>query len=508
MQASQARLHLIFSAFYISNLPCFDTTALLVYTFRISFSTGDRMSDEQYFEELLRDGITALKGGDRHLARRLLQRATMVKATDARPWLWLSGTTDDLNEQRQLLEKAVAAEPGNPSAARGLAMLRAQMSGAPAPAPVNPQTAAPVSLSPGMAQPAKILDAQAQTFLCPKCGGHMSFNVHEGDLTCEFCGYVQVTDKRLAADAGEVAIGFVLPTQRAHRWAEAQHRVSCERCGALALLPPTIKTDQCPYCGSNRLIESTETVELVDPQVIALMKIDENEAYSRARKWLKKGFFAPSDLALQAGGLHLRPAFYPVWTFDGTLEISWVCEVNVGSGDHPQWVTRNGVESEVFDDILVPGMKALKLPELMAVEPFNLKDVVEFRPEYVAGWPALSYDRPLSDASLLARERVIKGVQRGLVYNVEAGEKKRNVRTGAGQWSGITFKHLLLPLWTGTYHYLGKEYRLMINGQMGKVAGKKPRSIVKVGFTIAGGILLTLILILILAVVIGGMAGG
>jgi DNA-directed RNA polymerase subunit RPC12/RpoP len=422
--------------------------------------------------------------------------------------LWLSGTTEDLKEQRMLLEKAVAADPSNPTAVRGLTMLRARLNETPAPAPVSPPTAAPAPQSADGAQHPPILDAQAQAFLCPKCGGHMSFNVHKGDLTCEYCGYIQVTEKRLAADAGEVAIGFILPTQRAHRWAEAQHRISCERCGALTLLPPTLKADQCPYCGSNRLLESTETAGLVDPQVIALMKIDENEAYARVQKWLKKGFFAPSDLALRAGGLRLRPAYYPVWTFDGTLEVSWVCEVNVGSSEHTQWVTRNGVESDVFDDILVPGMKALKLPELIAVEPFNFKDVIEFRPEYVAGWPALSYDRPLSDASLLARERVIKNVQRNLVYGIEPGEKKRNVRTGAGQWSGITFKHLLLPLWTGTYRYQGKEYRLMINGQMGKVAGKKPRDNVKVGVTIASSVILTILLIVTLAVVIGSLAGG
>ncbi len=465
------------------------------------------MSDEQYFEELLQDGITALKGGDRNLARRLLNRATLVKITDARPWLWLSGTTDDPTEQRQLLEKAVAADPGNATAVRGLTMLRAQMNGVSAPARADPQPPAQVAQPSGAPQAPKTLEAQAQTFLCPQCGGHMSFNVHKGDLTCEFCGYVHVTEKRLAADAGEVAIGYVLPTQRAHRWAEAQHRVSCEQCGALTLLPATLKADQCPYCGSNRLIESAETAGLVDPQVIALIKIDENEAYARVRKWLKKGFFAPSDLALRAGGLRLRPAFYPVWTFDGTLEVSWVCEVNVGSSEHAQWVTRNGVESEVFDDVLVPGMQALKLPDLMAVEPFNLKDVIEFRPEYVAGWPVLSYDRPLSDASLLARERVIKGIQHSLTYSIEAGEKRRNLRTGAGQWSGITFKHLLLPLWTGTYRYQGKEYRLMINGQMGKVAGKKPRDTMKVGLTVAGSVVLALLLIVLLAVVIGGLTG-
>jgi ribosomal protein L37E len=466
------------------------------------------MEEEQNFEELLHDGIAALKAGDRSLARRLLYRATLAKAADARPWLWLSGTTDDVKEQRFLLEKAVSMDPENSAAMRGLNMLRERMNVAetPAPAaspsePVAPQTPA-ADLKP------KILEAQAQTFLCPKCGGRMSFNVQKGDLACEFCGYVQVTEKRLAADTGEVAIGVVLPTQRAHRWAEAQNRVSCERCGALTLLPPAIKADQCPYCGSNRLIESTESVELVDPQVIALMKIDKDEAYARVRKWLKKGFFSPSDLALRAGGLDLRPAYYPVWTFDGTLEVSWVCEVSTGSGDRSQWVTRTGVESEIFDDILVPGMKALKLPELMAVEPFNLKDVIEFRPEYVAGWPVLSYDRPLSDSSLQARERVIKGVQKNLLYSIESGEKKRNVRTGAGQWSGITFKHLLLPLWTGAYHYQGKEYALMINGQMGKVAGKKPRDNVKLGIAIAGSIMLTFMFIVILAVLLGGLAGG
>jgi len=72
------------------------------------------MSDEQYFEELLRDGITALKGGDRYLARRLLQRATIVKAVDARPGCGFRARLMILNEQRQLLEKAVAADPRNP----------------------------------------------------------------------------------------------------------------------------------------------------------------------------------------------------------------------------------------------------------------------------------------------------------------------------------------------------------------------------------------------------------
>jgi hypothetical protein len=50
----------------------------------------------------------------------------------------------------------------------------------------------------------------------------------------------------------------------------------------------------------------------------------------------------------------------------------------------------------------------------------------------------------------------------------------------AGNWIGMTYKHLLLPVWIGTYHYRGKEYHLLVNGQTGKIGGRKPRDTVKV----------------------------
>jgi hypothetical protein len=43
---------------------------------------------------------------------------------------------------------------------------------------------------------------------------------------------------------------------------------------------------------------------------------------------------------------------------------------------------------------------------------------------------------------------------------------------------------------------------------MGKVAGKKPRDNVKLGIALAGSILLTILFIVILAVLLGGLAGG
>ncbi len=423
-------------------------------------------SNDRYFEELVRSGIIEAKGGNKSLANRILTKATMIKTTDPRPWIWLSATTDDPKEQREYLEKAVAADPTNAMARRGLVMLDQKMKQAnlvPEGAGVAPR------------QPDQPEEAQAKAYQCPKCGGRMSFNVVKQELACEYCGYIQQTEKRLAADEAERSIDYVLPTVEAHRWAEALQRLSCQLCGAITLLPPQVRADTCPYCGSNRLVKAAEDLELIDPQVIALMKIEKEQAKQQVRKWLGKGMFIPDDLLERAGGINLHPAYFPFWSFDGALEIPWSCEVNEGSDDHPRWVPRNGTHSEFFDDMVVPGLRSMTFGELASVEPFNLKDVVEFSPDYLAGWLTLTYDHSLSDASLKARERVIRRIRSSMFMEIEVGRDKRNLRTGAGKWSGLTFKNMLLPLWIGTYLYQGKFFRVLVNGQSGRVGGAKPR---------------------------------
>ena len=317
-----------------------------------------------------------------------------------------------------------------------------------------------------------------------------------------YCGYAPETgEDRSAADA-ERFIDEVLPTQSGHLWAASQQQLSCQRCGAVSLWPPEQKALECPYCGSHQLIASTETEGLVDPQAIAVMQIDEKDAIQRVQAWFGRGWFAPDDLNKAAKRHILHPAYYPFWTFDGTLEMHWSCEVNEGgSNQYQNWVSRTGVECELFNDVLVPGLKRLKFKDLRKLGPYNLMDVVEFAPEYLAGWPALTYDQPLAKASLLGRERVVKDLRRQLHNRVLPGQQTRRLETGGINWSDMTFKYVLLPLWIGTYHYQGKEYQVLVNGQTGKVSGEKPRDILKTILIISSviGALLVVLAFLALA---------
>jgi hypothetical protein len=50
--------------------------------------------------------------------------------------------------------------------------------------------------------------------------------------------------------------------------------------------------------------------------------------------------------------------------------------------------------------------------------------------------------------------------------------------------SGITFKHVLLPMWICSYRYRDKVYRFLVNARSGEVQGERPWSWVKITLAI------------------------
>jgi len=63
------------------------------------------------------------------------------------------------------------------------------------------------------------------------------------------------------------------------------------------------------------------------------------------------------------------------------------------------------------------------------------------------------------------------------------GDEQRGVFVQTQKFNQ-TFKHIMLPIWICSYKYQNKIYQFAINGQTGKVNGKKPLSWYKIGFLI------------------------
>ena len=63
------------------------------------------------------------------------------------------------------------------------------------------------------------------------------------------------------------------------------------------------------------------------------------------------------------------------------------------------------------------------------------------------------------------------------------GDTQRRLRVVSKKFDQ-TYKHLILPIWLATYTYQDKVYHFVVNGQTGKVSGKKPLSWIKIGLAV------------------------
>ena len=82
------------------------------------------MSEES--ATLLKQGIQALKQGQRQQARELLMKVVELDEQNVAAWLWLSGAVDAPRDQMVCLENALTLEPDNAAAQRGLEHLTSQ----------------------------------------------------------------------------------------------------------------------------------------------------------------------------------------------------------------------------------------------------------------------------------------------------------------------------------------------------------------------------------------------
>jgi len=77
------------------------------------------------------------------------------------------------------------------------------------------------------------------------------------------------------------------------------------------------------------------------------------------------------------------------------------------------------------------------------------------------------------------------------------GDTQRNLEV-ATDYSGQTFKHILVPLWLSIYDYGARHFQVVVNGYTGAIAGDYPKSWVKISLAILA-ILALVALVLLLA---------
>ena len=416
-----------------------------------------------YGKDLLRSGIIEAKTGNRESARRYLDRAVYMSNDHdvlAEAWFWMSEVIDDKVEKRKALENCLAHDLRHARARRSLAILDGKLK---ADEVIDPDKLP--------SAPQGLRAADADRFMCPKCGGRMSFAPDGQSLVCEYCSRNQKFSAAQPGTADEKDFIIAMATARGHGKPLDQQVFHCEGCGCEFILPPSQISATCVYCGSPHVVNWESEEQLLAPDGIIPHAFDQKHAVQWLVKWVEANQIKPEKKVELPRGVYL-----PLWTFDLGGTIDYVGERLDDSEiqfnrRQPKMIRVSDSYPVQVNDIPIPASRKLSAVFLRLTPTFELTGVKPYDPRYLANWPAEVYDIPMAEASLDARSQSLKRYQRDLPNLLSPVQI---ISTTSANMSVDSFRLNLLPVWMTELPFGGREHLVLINGQNGTVASDLP----------------------------------
>ena len=333
---------------------------------------------------------------------------------------------------------------------------------------------------------------------CSQCGAQLRYAPGQRDLVCEHCGNHQrlpdiaLADQDLALVEHDLAKG--LADDLSSSAMEVVRTTRCTSCGALIEMIGASHATECPFCATP-VVTSTGETRQIKPQALIPFVLSEREAREALVKWLGSLWFAPNRLLeYTRRGRAMNGVYVPWWTFDAETRsrysgsrgdayyVSRTVTVN-GKRETRQerkirWTPVSGRVARDFDDVGV--LASLSVPARYAneLDPWDLSKLVPYAPDYLAGFSAEGYTVPLEPASLQSKQKMARVIESDVRRDIGGDEQRiSGIDT---DYSGETFKHIMLPIWMAAYKYNGKSYQFLVNGQTGEVQGQRPWSVWKI----------------------------
>jgi hypothetical protein len=351
---------------------------------------------------------------------------------------------------------------------------------------------------------------------CGSCGADMVFDPQLGKLACPYCD----TQKTIATNISEIIerdlSSYMDPVnQQLQPLATDAMQVSCDSCGAtVTFVPPTIATS-CDFCAAKLVAQPKSADPLVAPEGVIPFSVASGKANSALKKWTASRWFAPNALKTMASHNDAESVYIPYWTFDADTVTNYTGQ----RGDDYQetehytdsdgksrtrthtrtnWYSAHGQVQRHFDDTPIPATISV-LPDYLTRLNWDFGELVSYDPGYLSGHKAQTYQVSLGEGFEKFQtfsESVITGDVKS-----DIGGDRQVVNSMDTDFSNVTFKHILVPVYAGAYRFNKKTFQVVINGRTGEVFGERPYSSLKIGCLIAAIIALILIIVLVISAV-------
>lgn len=350
-------------------------------------------------------------------------------------------------------------------------------------------------------------------FLCPNCAASMVFDPQSGKLSCPYCNQAQEIQSSGAIEEKSYEEFLRPEVNQLQPMAQNAMQVNCTSCGAIINFTPPETATECNFCGGKIVAQPKSADPLIAPEGVLPFRVTDAQASASLKDWISSRWFAPSKLKDFARPEKLSSIYIPYWTYDAFSqsrysgergEYYYETEYYEENGErksrevrHTRWYPAGGAVQRQFDDVCIPATKSLPKNYLDELEPWDLQELKSYEPAYLSGHKAQTYQVALPEGF-----EYFKQTANAVIYNDvrhDIGGDEQRVNDISTDFSNITFKHLLLPVYAGAYQFNAKTYQIVVNGRTGEVQGERPYSWLK----IAALVVFILFLIIILAAIFG-----
>jgi hypothetical protein len=231
--------------------------------------------------------------------------------------------------------------------------------------------------------------------------------------------------------------------------------------------------------------------------------LEKRAAASAVQTWLASRWFAPSALTRLARPEAMQGVYVPYWTYDAQswssytgkrgahyYETEYVTVQNArGEAVREQrqvrrtrWTPVSGEVRNSFDDVLVPASRSIGERRLRELAPWDLQAVTAYEGAYLAGFKAQRYQVELGEGYEKAKKIMSAAIEDSVATDI--GGDEQDVDSIHTEWSGLTFKHILLPVWIGAYRFGERPFQVTVNARTGEVQGERPYSKWKIALAV------------------------
>jgi len=365
---------------------------------------------------------------------------------------------------------------------------------------------------PPVAPPEKI-----HRYPCPACGADLLYEPTDGFLSCPYCRHkepIPTSADQVEEQSFEQYLQ-IRPEQMKQLAANALE-VQCQSCGALITFTPPEVARECDFCGAHIVAQAKSADPILAPAGVLPFRVTQPQANTGLRQWLSSRWFAPNALKSFAQPDAISGVYLPFWTYDTNTtsyysgergEHYYVNETyyerdsqgnqiaRTRQVQHTRWYSVSGTVSRWFDDILVPATVSLAQKRLEALEPWDLAELKPYDPAYLSGYKAQRSQVDLAHGFERVKQIAADVIQSDVRRDIGGDEQRiQNVST---HYSGITFKHLLLPVYAGAYRFNQRVFQIIVNGRTGEIQGDRPYSFWKIALFVIALLFVALVIALV-----------